>query len=79
VQKFAREPALSEERQRTKLIFQDRAKDRYDQEICPQFEQILDTCKVISGQNVLSGSEIGMVKANERLQKSLAGASVPRL
>jgi hypothetical protein len=71
VQKFAREPALSEERQRTKQIFQDRAKERYDQEICPQFQHILDTCKVISGQNVLSESEIGMVKAKERYKRAL--------
>jgi hypothetical protein len=35
VQKFAREPALSEERQRTRQIFLDRANERYDQEICP--------------------------------------------
>ena len=40
VQRFAQEPAISEERQRTKMLFQQRAKDLYDKEIKPQFQQI---------------------------------------
>lgn len=66
VQRFAQEPAISEERQRTKRLFQERAKDMYDKEIKLAFQQILDTCPVISGQNVLSVSEIGTGKKQER-------------
>ncbi len=57
VQRFALEPAISEERQRTKQIFQQRAKELYDKEIRPQFQHILDTCPVISCGGVLSASE----------------------
>lgn len=71
VQKFAQEPAISEERQRVKRIFQERAKDMYDKEILPKFRQILDTCPVISGTNVLSPSELGTAKRQERYKAAL--------
>lgn len=66
VQRFLQEPAISEERQRTKLMFQDRAKDMYDKDIKPVFQILLDTCPIISGQNVLTASEIGLSKKQER-------------
>lgn len=66
VQKFAQEPAISEERQRTKQIFQQRAKELYDKEIKPQFQHILDTCPIISCGNVLSLTEVGTAKKVER-------------
>lgn len=66
VQRFAQEPAISEERQRTKRLFQERAKDMYDKDIKPAFQVILDTCPIISGQNVLTASEIGIGKKQER-------------
>ena len=72
VQKFAQEPAISEERQRTKRIFQDRAKELYAKEILPKFQQILDTCPVISGQNILSAAELGSTKKQERYKAALA-------
>ena len=68
VQRFAQEQAISEERQRTKLIFQQRAKELYDKEIKPQFQQILDTCPVISCGAVLSASETGTAKKAERYE-----------
>ena len=71
VQRFAQEPALSEERQRTKMVFQQRAKDLYDKEIKPQFQQMLDTCPVISCGNVLSQSEMGTAKKAERYKTLL--------
>lgn len=71
VQKFAQEPAISEERQRTKRIFQERAKDMYTKEILPKFQQILDMCPVISGSTVLSASELGTAKKQERYKKAL--------
>lgn len=77
VQKFAQEPAISEERQRTKRIFQERAKELYDKTIVPEFCRILDTCPVISGIQVLSDSELGTAKKQERyktaLQRHLSG------
>lgn len=77
VQKFAQEPAISEERQRTKRIFLERAKELYDKTIVPEFCRILDTCPVISGIQVLSDSELGTAKKQERyktaLQRHLSG------
>ena len=71
VQRFAQEPAISEERQRTKMIFSQRARDLYDKEIKPQFQQILDTCPVISSCNVLSLSDTGTAKKAERYKTLL--------
>ena len=72
VQRFAQEPAISEERQRTKRLFQERAKDLYDKEIKPQFQHILDTCPVVSCGSVLSPSETGTAKKAERYKALLA-------
>lgn len=66
VQRFAQEPAISEERQRTKIIFQSRAKDMYQKDILPKFHHILDTCPIISKQDVLSVSEITTANKAER-------------
>lgn len=66
VQRFIQEPAVSEERQRTKETFQKRAKEIYDKDIKPKFQTILDTCPVISGTHVLSSSEVGIAKKAER-------------
>ena len=72
VQRFAQEPAISEERQRTKRLFQERAKDLYEKEIKPQFQHILDTCPVISCGSVLSVAETGPAKKVERYKILLA-------
>ena len=72
VQRFAQEPAISEERQRTKRLFQERAKDLYEKEIKPQFQHILDTCPVISCGSVLSVAETGPAKKVERYKTLLA-------
>lgn len=71
VQRFAQEPAISEERQRTKEIFSQRAKELYEKEIKPQFQQILDNCPVISCGNVLSLVETGSFKRTERYKALL--------
>ena len=72
VQRFAQEPAISEERQRTKMVFQQRAKELYDKEIVKQFQAMLDTCPVISCGSVLSPSETGTAKKAERYKTLLA-------
>lgn len=69
VQRFAQEPVISEERQRTKQIFQNRAKDMYQKDILPKFQHILDTCPIISKQDVLSASEVGTAKKAERYKQ----------
>ena len=71
VQKFAQEPAISEERQRTKRLFMERAKDMYAKDILPKFQAILDSCPVISGQNILTNSELGTSKKQERYKTAL--------
>ncbi len=71
VQRFAQEPATSENRQKTVNIFKQRAKELYDKEIKPQFQQMLDTCPVISCGAVLSAVEIGKGKGKERYENML--------
>lgn len=71
VQRFAQEPAISEERQRTKMIFQQRAKELYEKEIKPEFQLILDTCPVISCGAVLDRYETGTAKKAERYKTLL--------
>ena len=71
VQRFAQEPAISEERQHTKAIFEQRANELYDKEIVPQFQQMLDTCPVISCASLLSSSETGTVRRTERYKTLL--------
>lgn len=72
VQRFAQEPAISDERQRIKEIFRQRAKDLYEKEIKPQFHHLLDTCPVISYGAVLSASEVGTAKKAERYESLLS-------
>lgn len=73
VQRFStNDNAVSDERLRTKRLFQERAKDIYDHDIVPRFAHILDTCPVISGQNVLSAAEIGTAKKAERYKNAIA-------
>jgi hypothetical protein len=71
VQCFAQEPAISEERQRTKRIFQDRAKDMYQKDIKPKFRDLLDNCPVVSGQDILPQSILGSAKNKERYKVAI--------
>lgn len=71
VQRFASEPALSEERQRTRKVFLDRAAELYKTKIVPGFQKILDTCPVISGQQVLPASAMGTLRQRERYKTAL--------
>lgn len=71
VQCFAQEPAISEERQRTKRLFTERAKEMYNKEIKPKFRELLDNCPVISGQEVIPQSMLGTVKGKERYKVAM--------
>lgn len=71
VQKFSQKDAGSEERQKVKRLFQERARDIRDKEIIPQFKDLLDQCKIIAGQNVLSAAEMGRAKGKERYANAI--------
>ncbi len=71
VQRFAQEPAVSEERQRTKRMFLERAKEMYSKEIVPKFNQLLETCPIISGQSALAASEIGASRGKEHYRSAI--------
>lgn len=72
VQKFTLESTtLSEEQQRIKTLFAQRAAEMYKKDILPAFSKILDTCPVIIGTNVLTQAELGVAKKKERYQKAL--------
>lgn len=71
VQRFASEQALSEERQRTRKIFLERAAELYKTRIVPGFRKMLDTCPVVSGQHVLTASEIGTARQKERYKLAI--------
>ncbi len=71
VQRFAQEPAISEERQRTKRIFSERADELYKRDILPLFQQMLDTCPVISCGNVMTAADTGTAKKAERYKTLL--------
>ncbi len=66
VQKFMQESAISEEREKTKAIFRERANELYKRDIEPRFQHILDTCPIVSGQNALTAFETGTAKRAER-------------
>ena len=71
VQCFAQESAISEERQRTKRLFQDRAKEMYQKDIKPKFRDLLDNCPVISGNEVIPQSVLGTAKNKERYKAAM--------
>src|SRR5574344_148606 len=71
VQCFAQEQTISEERQRTKRLFQERAKDMYQKDIKPKFRDLLDNCPVISGQDILPLSVLGNSKNKERYKVAI--------
>ncbi len=78
VQSYAQQASNSEKLQETKKKFQDRAKQEYDKEIKPKLQQILDTCSIISGQSVLSATDVGISKGRERYKKVM-GCHMERL
>lgn len=71
VQCFAQVKAVSEERQRTKQLFQDRARVMYQKDIKPKFKALLDSCPVISGHDVLPQSVLGTTKGKERYKAAM--------
>ncbi|MCD8202469.1 MAG: BREX system P-loop protein BrxC, partial [Prevotella sp.] len=68
---FSKTPAISVERQKITRVFQDEARKVLERDIKPALQGILDTCPIISGQSVLTASEIGSAKGKERYVRSL--------
>ncbi len=82
----------SEQRAKANDKFRDQAKRLYKDKIQKSIEDMLDTCKVFSGQNALSSKELGSTKGKDRYRRALdthfanyyihakkaAGASVPK-
>ncbi|MCD8207246.1 MAG: BREX system P-loop protein BrxC [Bacteroidales bacterium] len=71
VQCFAQQPVanINATRSEIRRKFSERAKEMYDNEIRPKVYEILNTCPIISGQNIL---ELGVMKGKERYKKALA-------
>ena len=71
VQKFAKEPNLSPERRKTVEQFAQRERAIFDNEIRRRFNDMLDTCPVISGQHILTRVDIGDVKGKLRYKAAM--------
>ena len=94
VQSYLTKSANGASEQRTKANekFRDQAKRLYQDKIKKSIENMLDTCKVFSGQNALSSKELGSTKGKDRYRRAMdthfanyyihakkaAGASVPK-
>ena len=82
----------SESRAKANEKFRDQAKRLYSEKIQKYIAEMLDTCKVFSGQNALSSKELANAKGRERYRRAMdahfanyyfqakkaAGASVPK-
>lgn len=72
VSQYLKTPVESEENARVRETFAKRAKDLYETRIVPQFQQILNTCPVISGNVVIEDGELSGLKGAERYRKALS-------
>ena len=76
VQKFMQDPANSAEREKTRRLFAENAKKRYDEEIIPAFRKMFNECEIASGTNlILSASlagKVGMPRYKEAVQIHLS-------
>lgn len=61
----------SEARAKANDKFRDQAKRLYTEKIQKQIADMLDSCKVFSGQNALSSKELGNAKGKERYRRAL--------
>ena len=82
----------SEQRAKANEKFRDQAKRLYSDKIRKSIAEMLDTCKIFSGQNALSSKELSNAKGKDRYRRAMdahfanyyiyakiaAGASVPK-
>lgn len=62
----------SEQRSKTNNEFRQRASELLNRSIQPAFNKILDTCPIISGQQVLNPALLGNKKATDRYKTAIA-------
>ena len=62
----------SEQRSKTNNEFRQRASELLNRSIQPVFNRILDTCPIISGQQVLNPAVLGSKKATDRYKTAIA-------
>ena len=62
----------SEQRSKTNNEFRQRASELLNRSIQPVFNRILDTCPIISGQQVLNPALLGNKKATDRYKTAIA-------
>lgn len=72
VDKYSRDPNLSAERRKTVETFVQREKVIYDTEIVKRFNDILDSCEIISGTRLLSKADYGDLKGKARYKAAMA-------
>lgn len=71
VDRYISTPASSEENANICKEFGKRAKEQLETIIAPEFQKILDTCPIISGQRVIDDVELGNKRGNERFQNAI--------
>lgn len=71
VDKFLRDPNLSAEQRKIAQVFADREKIIMNNEIVKRFNEMLDTCDVISGTHLLTTANIGDVKGKARYKAAM--------
>lgn len=76
VQKFMQDPANSAEREKTRHLFADNARTKYEKEIIPAFCKMLNECEIASGMNVIPSAslsgKLGKVRYKEAVQIHLS-------
>ena len=72
VTQYLKTPVESQENLNVREKFRKRAEELYNTRIVPQFQQILNTCPIISGNLVIDDSDLSGTKAGDRYHKALA-------
>ena len=72
VDKFAKDQNLTPEQRQMVETFAQREKVIYDKDIVPAFNEMLDSCQVISGNRLLSKADIGDVKGKARYKAAIS-------
>ena len=71
VTQYLKTPVESQENLKVRETFRQRAEELYKTRIVPQFQQILNTCPIISGNLVIDDSDLSGMKAGDRYHKAL--------
>ena len=62
----------SEQRSKTNNEFRQRAADLLQRSIQPAFNRILDTCTIVSGQQIINPAQLGNKKSTDRYKAAIA-------